>query len=132
MNTKPFFLPQAEYERLRSIYPKFNEPWQTAEVDELKAMYADHVPLTDMSEQLGRTPSSLKLKLKALGLYEPKPAPKAWTEDDDKILIQMYNEDKPFEEMATHFVRTEKAIISRLVHLRVKLFNERQIVYEEV
>ena len=122
MNSKPFFLPQAEYERLKSLYPKFNEPWQAAEIDELKAMYNDGISIRDISEQLGRTQKSIRLRLRALGLYEPKPSPKAWTEDDEKLLIRMYNEDCSFKEMSDILERSESAIISRLVRLRVKLF----------
>ena len=123
MNSKPFFLPQAEYERLKSLYPKFNEPWQAAEIDELKAMYNDGVSVHDISEQLGRTQKSIRLKLTALGLYEPKPAPRAWTEDEDKLLVRMYNEeDCSFKEMSDVLGRSESAVISRLVRLRVKLF----------
>ena len=122
MNSKPFFLPQAEYERLKSLYPKFNEPWQAAEIDELKAMYNDGVPIREISEQLGRTQKSIRLRLTALGLYEPKPSPKAWTEDDERRLVRMYNEDLSFKEMSDILGRSEGAVVSRLVRLRVKLF----------
>lgn len=122
MNSKPFFLPQAEYERLKSLYPKFNEPWQAAEIDELKAMYNDGISIREISEQLGRTQKSIRLKLIALGLYEPKPSPKAWTEEDEKLLVRMYNEDLSFKEMSDTLGRSEGAIVSRLVRLRVKLF----------
>ena len=122
MNSKPFFLPQAEYERLKSLYPKFNEPWQAAEIDELKAMYNDGIPIREISEPLGRTQKSIRLRLTALGLYEPKPSPKAWTEDDEQLLVRMYNENCSFKDMADILGRSEGAIISRLVRLRVKLF----------
>ena len=122
-NRKTLFLPPEEYDRLKAAYPKFNEPWQSDEVEELKSMAADKVPLKEMSAQLGRTTNSLKMKLKSLGLYEPRPAPKPWEEEDEKLLVQMYNDGVPFEEMAEHFDRTPSAIISRLVKLRVDLFN---------
>ena len=122
MNSKTFFLPQAEYERLKSLYPKFNEPWQAAEIDELKAMYNDGIPIREISEQLGRTQKSIRLRLTSLGLYEPKPSPKAWTEDDEQLLVRMYNEDCSFKDMSEILGRSEGAIISRLVRLRIKLF----------
>ena len=122
-NRKTLFLPPEEYDRLKAAYPKFNEPWQSDEVEELKSMAADKVPLKEMSAQLGRTTNSLKMKLKSLGLYEPRPTPKPWEEEDEKLLVQMYNDGVPFEEMAEHFDRTPSAIISRLVKLRVDLFN---------
>ena len=122
-NRRTLFLPPEEYDRLKAAYPKFNEPWQTDEMEELKSMAADKVPLAEMSSQLGRTVNSLKMKLKSLGLYEPRPAPRPWEDGDEKLLVQMYNDGVPFEEMAEHFGRTQGAIVSRLVKLRVNLFN---------
>ena len=121
-NRRTLFLSPEEYDRLKAAYPKFNEPWQSDEEQELKSMAADKVPLKDMSAQLGRTANSLKMKLKSLGLYEPRPSSKPWTEADEKILVHMYNEGLSFEEMADHFGRTQGAIVSRLVKLRVNLF----------
>ena len=70
------FLPPEDYEKLRTKYPKFNEPWDDNDIEELKKMYADGQPVQAMAEQLGRTPNSLRLRLKALGLWEAPPAPK--------------------------------------------------------
>ena len=75
-----------------------------------------------MAEQLQRTPSSVRMKLKALGLYSPKPMMPRWTEEDDKLVVQMYDQGVTFEDMAQHFNRSPKAIVARLVNLRVKLF----------
>lgn len=122
-NRRTLFLPPEEYDRLKAVYPKFNEPWQPDELEELKSMAADKVSLKEMSNQLGRTANSLKMKLKSLGLYEPRPAPKPWEEDDEKQLVQLYNDGVPFAEIAERFGRTESAIVSRLVKLRVNLFN---------
>ncbi|MBO4476609.1 MAG: hypothetical protein J5737_07815 [Bacteroidales bacterium] len=115
-----------EYNRIKSQYSKFNEPWQSSEVDELKTMAADNVPVGDIAMQLQRTPNSVKMKLKSLGLYTAKPASKPWSNDDEAKLVQLYNNDVPFEDMAQEFGRSVGAIISRLVQLRVKLFNQQQ------
>ena len=122
-NKSSFFLSPEDYNRIRSRYSKFNEPWQSSEVDELKAMYEDKRPLQEMADQLQRTPNSIKMKLKSLGLYTPAPAAKPWTEEDENLLVSMYSNGIPFEEMATRLSRTEGAIISRLVRLRMSLFN---------
>ena len=121
-NRKTVFLPQEQFDRIKSQYSKFNEPWQDDEIEELKSMAADNVPIKEMAIQLQRTPNSLKLKLKALGLYTPPTPPRAWTAEEDSELIQLYNDGQPFEEIAEHFSRTVSAIISRLVRLRVNLF----------
>ncbi len=116
------FLPPEDYEKLRAKYPKFNEPWDDNDVDELKKMYADGQPLQEMAEQLGRTPNSLRLRLKAFGLWESPPAPRQWTGEDDAALVEAYEAGTSFEELAERFGRSQRAIVSRLVLLRVKLF----------
>ena len=77
--------------------------------------------LDQMAGHLGRTPNSIKMKLKALGLYVPKPAPRPWSEDDDRELVELYCEGSSFEELAMIFGRSENAVISRLVRLRAGL-----------
>lgn len=126
LNRTTCFLPQEEYDRIKSQYAKFNESWQSSEVEELKSMAEDGVPLGNIAIQLQRTPNSIKMKLRSLGLYTPKPSARPWTSADEEKLISMYNDDVPFEEMAQEFNRSVTAIISRLVRLRVKLFNPQQ------
>ena len=117
------FLPPEDYEKLRAKYPKFNEAWDESDVDELKKMYADGQPLQAMAGQLGRTPNSLRLRLKALGLWTSPPAPKQWTGEDDAALVEAYEAGTSFEELAERFGRSQRAIVSRLVLLRVRLFD---------
>ena len=116
------FLPQEQFDLIRSRYSRFNEPWLKEEVEELTSMSAENVSHEQMAEQLQRTPSSVRMKLKALGLYSPKPMMPRWTEEDDKLVVQMYDQGVSFEDMAQHFNRSPKAIVARLVNLRVKLF----------
>ena len=123
-NRTTCFLPIEEYNRIKSQYAKFNEPWQSSEVDELKTMTTDGIPLGNIALQLQRTPNSVKMKLRSLGLYTPKPASKPWSTDDEAKLVQLYNDDVPFDQIAEVFGRSVRAIISRLVYLRVKLFNQ--------
>ncbi len=123
-NRTTCFLPIEEYNRIKSQYAKFNEPWQSSEVDELKTMTADGIPLGNIALQLQRTPNSVKMKLRSLGLYTPKPASKPWSTDDEAKLVQLYNDDVPFDQIAEVCGRSVRAIISRLVYLRVKLFNQ--------
>lgn len=62
-NRRTLFLTPEEYDRLKATYPKFNEPWQADEEEELKSMAADKVPLKEMSAQLGRTTNSLQMRI---------------------------------------------------------------------
>ena len=123
LNRKTCFLPQEQFDKIKSQYVKFNDPWQVDEIEELKSMSADGVPLSEISTQLQRTANSIRMKLKSLGLYTPRDVPRPWTPEDEAELIKMYSDGAPFQEIASHFDRTEKAVISRLVKLRMDLFN---------
>ena len=116
------FLSQEEFDIIRKSFSRFNDPWLKEEIEELKSMAAENVSFEQMSQQLQRTPNSIRLKLKSLGLYTSKPLQPRWSEEDDKLVVQMYDQGVSFEDMSQQFGRSERAIIARLVHLRVKLF----------
>ena len=119
------FLSPDQYSDLKGRYAKFNEPWTPDEVEELRRMAADNVPRADMSEQLGRTPNSIRMKLQSLGLYTPKPAAKPWTPLDDDALVKLYREGASFTTLSSTFGRSENAIITRLIRLRAGILPER-------
>ena len=119
------FLSPDQYNDLKGRYAKFNEPWTADEVDELRRMAADGIPRTEMSEQLGRTPNAIRMKLQSLGLYIPKPAAKPWTDLDDDALVKLYREGASFTTLATTFNRSENAILKRLIRLRAGILPER-------
>ena len=121
---KSFFLTPEQYGDLKGRYAKFNEPWTEDETEELKQMAADGVSREEMSQQLGRTPNAVKMKLQSLGLYVPKPAARPWTPADEDALVKMYREGASFATLAATFRRTERAIISRLIQLRAGLTPE--------
>ena len=122
---KTFFLSPERYDDLKGRYGKFNEPWSSDEVDELRRMAADGVSRAEMSEQLGRTPNAIKMKLQSLGLYVPKPAARPWTDLDDDALVKLYREGASFTTLAATFSRSENAIISRLIRLRAGILPDR-------
>ena len=115
---KSFFLTPTQYSDLKERYAKFNEPWTPDEVEELKQMAADGVTRDEMSQQLGRTPNAVKMKLQSLGLYVPKPAARPWTSADEESLVRLYREGISLAELASAFGRTENAILRRLILLR--------------
>ena len=121
---KSFFLTPEQYGELKGRYAKFNEPWTAEETEELKQMAADGVSRADMSQQLGRSPNAIKMKLQSLGLYVPKPAARQWTPEDEDTLVKMYREGVSFAALAAAFGRTEGAIISRLIRLRAAVLPE--------
>lgn len=122
---KSIFLSPDQYNDLKGRYAKFNEPWTADEVDELRRMAADGVPRTEMSEQLGRTPNAIRMKLQSLGLYIPKPAAKPWTDLDDDALVKLYREGASFTTLAATFNRSENAILKRLIRLRAGILPEK-------
>ena len=119
------FLSPDQYSDLKGRYAKFNEPWTPDEVEELRRMAADNVPRADMSEQLGRTPNAIRMKLQSLGLYTPKPAAKPWTPLDDDALVKLYREGASFTTLSATFGRSENAILKRLILLRAGILPER-------
>ena len=119
------FLSPDQYSDLKGRYAKFNEPWTPDEVEELRRMAADNVPRADMSEQLGRTPNAIRMKLQSLGLYTPKPAAKPWTPLDDDALVKLYREGASFTTLSSTFGRSENAILKRLILLRAGILPER-------
>ena len=121
---KSFFLTPEQYGTLKARYAKFNEPWTADEADELRRMAEDGISRDEMSQQLGRTPTAVKMKLQSMGLYVPKPAAKPWTADDDTALVRQYLAGASFTDLAAAFNRTENAIVSRLVRLRAGLRTE--------
>ena len=122
---RSFFLTPEQYGDLKGRYVKFNEPWSSDEVDELRRMAADGVSRTEISEQLGRTPNAIKMKLQSLGLYVPKPAARPWTDLDDDALVKLYREGASFTTLAATFSRSENAILKRLILLRAGILPER-------
>ena len=119
------FLSPDQYNDLKGRYAKFNEPWTPDEVEELRRMAADNVSRADMSEQLGRTPNAIRMKLQSLGLYTPKPAAKPWTPLDDDALVKLYREGASFTTISSTFGRSENAILKRLILLRAGILPER-------
>ena len=121
---KSFFLTPEQYDALKGRYAKFNEPWTEEETEELRQMAADGVPRADMSQQLGRSPNAVKMKLQSLGLYVAKPAARPWTPADEAELVRRYREGAAFATLAAAFGRTERAILSRLIRLRAAVLPE--------
>jgi len=122
-NRSTAFLPQEKFNQIRATYARFNEPWLPSEVDELKAMAAENVTEEDMAVQLQRTPSSIRLKLKSLGLYVAKPAPARWSEEDDEMLVELFKNGSSPESLAERFGRSLRAVIYRLVQHRMNVFD---------
>ena len=122
-NRSTYFLPQERFDEIKKKYPKFNEPWTTDDEDILFELADQKATQKQMSESLGRTPRSVKMKLMELGLYEKKASARSWTENEERKLVDLYNDGVDFENIALELGRSVNAVVSRLVRLRINLFN---------
>ncbi|MCR5017460.1 MAG: hypothetical protein K6A64_01525 [Bacteroidales bacterium] len=122
-NRSTYFLPQERFDEIKKKYPKFNEPWTTDDEDILFELADQNATQKQMSESLGRTPRSVKMKLMELGLYEKKASARSWTENEERKLVDLYNDGVNFENIALELGRSVNAVVSRLVRLRINLFN---------
>ena len=126
-NRSTYFLPQEQFDEIKKKYPKFNEPWTEEDEDVLFDLSEQKATQKQMSETLGRTPRSVKMKLMELGLYEKKASARSWTENEERKLIDLYNDGVDFENIALELNRSVKAVLSRLVLLRVRLFDNPEV-----
>ncbi len=110
------------FAEMRAKYPKFYEPWKEDEVERVKQLFEEGKSMEDIAKDIQRSPKSVRMKLKALGLYTPVNKSRAWTTDDDETLKDMYRDGVSFDDMATQLDRSPKAIVARLVRLRMNLF----------
>ena len=122
-NRSTYFLPQEQFDEIKKKYPKFNEPWTEEDEDVLFDLTEQKATQKQMSETLGRTPRSIKMKLMELGLYEKKASARSWTENEERKLVDLYNDGVDFENIALELGRSINAVVSRLVRLRINLFN---------
>lgn len=125
-NRTTCFLLQEAYDRIREQYARFNEPWKEEETEEMKVQFAGGQPLDAIAQRLQRTPNSIRMRLKSLGLIVSQPAAKPWTQEDEELLIDLYEDGEPFEDIAEYFGRSVNAIVARLVRLRVRLFSSQK------
>lgn len=116
------FMAPEVFDAMKEKYPKFYEPWTEEESEQVKLFYEDGKSIDDISQALQRTPRSVRMKLKAAGLYTPANRSRAWTTDDEETLKAMYRDGVSFEDMATQLDRSPKAVVAHLVHLRLNLF----------
>lgn len=122
-NRSTYFLPQEQFDEIKKKYPKFNEPWTEEDEDVLFDLTEQKATQKQMSETLGRTTRSIKMKLMELGLYEKKASARSWTENEERKLVDLYNDGVDFENIALELGRSVNAVVSRLVRLRINLFN---------
>ena len=122
MENRPAFMSPELFAEMRAKYPKFYEPWKEDEVERVKQLFEEGQSMEDISKDIQRTPKSVRMKLKALGLYTPVSVARPWTSEDEETLKDMYRDGVSFDDMATQLDRSPKAIVARLVRLRMNLF----------
>ena len=126
-NRSTYFLPQEQFDEIKKKYPRFNEPWTEEDEDVLFDLSEQKATQKQMSEALGRTPRSVKMKLMELGLYVKNASARSWTENEERKLVDLYNDDVDFENIALELGRSVNAVVSRLVRLRIRLFDNPEV-----
>lgn len=121
-NRSTYFLPQERFDEIKQKYPKFNEPWTTEDENVLYTLVEEKATQKEMSEALGRSPRSVKMKLMELGLYEKKASARSWSKNEEQKMVALYNAGADFENIALELGRSVSAVVSRLVRLRINLF----------
>ena len=126
-NRSTYFLPQEEFDKIKEKYPKFNEPWTSEDEDVLYELTERKATRKEMSETLGRSPRSVKMKLMELGLYEKSKSARSWSEDEEQKLVALYKDGVDLENIALELGRSVNAIVSRLVRLRINIFEKPEV-----
>lgn len=126
-NRSTYFLPQEEFDKIKEKYPKFNEPWTSEDEDVLYELTERKATRKEMSETLGRSPRSVKMKLMELGLYEKSKSARSWSEDEEQKLVAFYKDGVDLENIALELGRSVNAIVSRLVRLRINIFEKPEV-----
>ena len=126
-NRSTYFLPQEEFDKIKEKYPKFNEPWTPEDENALYELTERKATRKEMSETLGRSPRSVKMKLMELGLYEKSKSARAWSEDEEQKLVAFYKDGVDLENIALELGRSVNAIVSRLVRLRINIFEKPEV-----
>jgi DNA-binding CsgD family transcriptional regulator len=114
---------------LKRHYPRLQKKWSAAEEDMLMGMKHQGLPTTEIAAKLGRGVGSVvkharlmitKGKLSATITEGGKPIsrPKAWTEDEDSILIDMKQRCVAESNIAAHLGRGLASVNSRARQLR--------------
>ena len=126
------FVPQSK--NLSEGKPKnHNFPWSGDDDQLLRNLWNQQVELPVYISTLHRTESSIKLRLKYLGIVDltkttkgsltpqgPQRKNLPWDEDEDQILINLYEEGSTISKMSETLERTEKAIKTRMTYLGLR------------
>jgi hypothetical protein len=59
-------------EEIRRTYPNAYQPWTDEDDQRLSSLYADRVPIKELSTTFGRQPSAINSRLRHLGLVVPE------------------------------------------------------------
>jgi len=128
-NRQTYFLPEDKFQEIKQKYPRFNEPWTEDEVSNLIDISFQYKKTKEIAEALGRSPKSVRLKMMELGLY--KKHTRAWTKEEDELLVFCYRDGLSLIDMCNKFGTSIESVIRRLVLLRMDIFFDMEIPYTE-
>ena len=121
MANSRFLLTAEEIARIQQKYPRFLSKWTEAEEKDAREQYFDDVPIDEIALDLGRTPKSVKLKLKELGILLPQNPGRKWTKEEDTFLENLLGDDITLTEICETMGRSRSSVMTRLLKMRDSL-----------
>ena len=133
-------------EKMKQEREKKKDPrWTQEEDDKIIKLFTNGVAFADWPSFPGRTNTAIQKRCRRLrekGVLQEKTSymVNAWTEDDDKQLIEMYNNGCPYETISERLDRKKDAIGRRVSRLKQKgvlkqrdnnMFNRRWTLEED-
>ncbi|QIL81841.1 hypothetical protein G7047_19395 [Diaphorobacter sp. HDW4A] len=93
------------------------EPWTPEQIKTLRRLYATH-SAAQLATLIGRSESSVKNRVEALGLAKRKEVHRPWTAAEDVMLTRIYDPRK-IDQVAAMMNRSRSAITHRATFLNI-------------
>ncbi|MBR5384983.1 MAG: hypothetical protein IK143_03845 [Bacteroidales bacterium] len=112
------FTPE-EVAALKAKYPRFNEPWEDKEDEDLKTRFDHATPIKDIAISMGRSENSIRMRLMQIGIVYPNlsRAGEPWTEDDTSRLQKQYGSGWKVSQCARWLGRTREEVRDKMGEL---------------
>lgn len=101
--------------------PKSHRPWNTKDVQRLRELYAQGVPVVDIARELGRTQAATAAYAQYLHIRrEGDQGYTAWTYDDEFKLAQLWRQGATLDEIAEAVGHSKESTKRKVAILRNK------------
>lgn len=121
MANNRFLLTAEQIARVQQKYPRFLSKWTEDEETQVKDKFSADVSVEEIADSMGRTPKSVKLKLKELGILLPQNPGRKWTKEEDTFLENLLGDDITLTEICETMGRSRSSVMTRLLKMRDSL-----------